>query len=975
MGCNCSDEKNSSISNINSKNKIITSNALTMIKKNKNNIEKEEADKISSLSSINSENVFNNIEKITKKKKITTENKKENKIIVNNIQKNNIESLDNISIKNSFQQNPQLFIDLKNKDNNDNILSNIEYTCLISKINYNNSENKKYKYKINERSPVKKLINSIKNDIEYKENDDKNIFLFYKGIRLHESDTIYNIINKKNNQLENILNNNNNKQKITNEIDLDMISFSIEKEEEDNINDDFSIKKEKESFSSNESEQEKIEGIKKEKIKLKKIEQEKNISKKIMYKLSPTCKKHNQENLIYICLTCLNSFCHLDYGEHKKEFKSHEIIQKSKLVELIIDIKRIKSNLIDIYKEIIPDLYNSPNTQKNLEKIEKDKYKLNYISSNDLFSKLKVSINDINEQMENLYDSYRLSYNRMNSRFLSLYEDKMPKIIEYDEYIEKTLINYENLNIFSNENIFVDNYNDCLNIKNNSNKYYQKIISLKEIINNYKEFLESFKEKGKMLIEYIRKGIDDIMKSKNGEKIFNMNGGFLQFNEKGDTKSRVSFSNLNNNLTNNVKNLNNITLSTNKDINQKINLKFLFSEKKKKLSKSVNRNIYNSYANISNGCSSIIKKKRNNNSKFLKEMSNIEIKSKNNFNDINKEIQQKYEKEREIQTNEIDIKSPSNFSSKGCIKFEFNSSLKGSSNSTNKEDELVHNYLYSLIYGTKNIIQYDYKIKKMNILSPDISTLKIKKFESYISFLNFKNKFYISGGYSTSKQFFEYDINNNKFIKLPEMLSNHYYHTMFGNENFIYSVSGFKSKKIEKYNILDKEWTSFPDLAYERTYPNVLIYNNNIFIFGKINNSIDEVNNYNIIEHMNITEDNNFNKWNQIKIYFKIPFNSGIVMLDKNKILLVGGKLELNENSIDKCYYMNINNFENKYKIEIKMSNIQLEQPSEFNGNIFNSFDNNYLEQGLFSSINQYLLFLYNKNTNSFSTIQFENKE
>ena len=98
-------------------------------------------------------------------------------------------------------------------------------------------------------------------------------------------------------------------------------------------------------------------------------------------------------------------------------------------------------------------------------------------------------------------------------------------------------------------------------------------------------------------------------------------------------------------------------------------------------------------------------------------------------------------------------------------------------------------------------------------------------------------------------------------------------------------------------------------------------------------------------------------------------------MLDKDQILLVGGKLELNENSIDNCYYMNINNFENEYKIDIKISKITLDQPSAFNGNIFNTFDENYLDHGLFSSINPYLLFLYNKNTNSFKTIQFDNKE
>ena len=116
-------------------------------------------------------------------------------------------------------------------------------------------------------------------------------------------------------------------------------------------------------------------------------------------------------------------------------------------------------------------------------------------------------------------------------------------------------------------------------------------------------------------------------------------------------------------------------------------------------------------------------------------------------------------------------------------------------------------------------------------------------------------------------------------------------------------------------------------------------------------------------------------KWNQIKIKEKLPFNSGIIMLDKNKILLVGGKIkmELNENSINSCYSMNINNTENKYKIDIKLSDIKLERIIEFNGNIFSSFDDNNLYYELFSSINPYFLCIYNKNENSFSYNQSDN--
>ena len=966
MGCNCSEEKGTSSLNNNFKSSIIINKALTN-KKNNNFINsKEDIDKISSLSSINTKNAINNKNKKdkdkekNKNKKNKSEDKNNKKANIKNNFKNNIES--DFSQKNSFPPTPHTFTDIRIKDyKNENIPLNKEFTCNISKINFNNNENKKYKLKQNQISPIKNLIYSLKKEADYKDNN-KNLFLFYKGNKLNENETIYNIINKKNNQLENILNNNiNNKQKDRNEIDFDMITYSID---EENINDEIIIKKEKESFSSNESEQEKIEKLKNEKNKVQIINKEKNISKKIMFKLSPKCERHNQENLIYICLTCLKSFCPLDYNEHKNEYKNHDIIQKTKLIELTSEIKKIKNNFIDIYKEILPDLYISSPGQNNSEMLENEKNnKLNYISSNDLFFKIKIAINDINEQMENLYDSYRQSYNKMNSKFLSEYEDKMPKIIEYDEYIEKTLINLENYNIYSNENIFIDNYNNCLNIKNNSNKYYQNIISLKEIIIKYKEFLELFKEKGKELIEYIRKGIDDIMKFKNGDKIFNLNGAFLQFNEKADIISRTN-SYINSNNNNNIKHLNSISLTSNKDLNQIINLKFLLSEKKKNLSKTIfGRNfLSNNNINISNGCSTIIKNKKKNS---LKESNNNE----NNNNNI--EIQ-KNEKEKEIKPNEIILRSPSNISSKANFKFDINSPLKSPSNSINKENDLIQSHLCSLIYGTNKIIQYIHKTKQMNILSPDINSLKIKKFESYISYINYKNKFYISGGYSTSKQFFEYDIDNNIFIKLPEMLSNHYYHTMIGNNNYIYSVSGFKSKKIERYNILEKIWTSLPDLSYERTYPNVFIYNNNLFVFGKINNAD---NNNNIIEFLNIMTENNNLLWNQILIKDKIPFNSGMIFLDKNKILLVGGKIELNENSIDTCYYMTINNNENKYLVDIKLSEIKLELANEFNGNIFNILDENNLYYGLYSSIKPYFLCIFNKNANSFEYIQTDNKD
>ena len=1019
MGCNCYDNKKHNLSNGKIKNNTIVNNALTNKDKNNKILKKKEIDKISSLSSFISNNSINTLQKSgTKSKKKTkiTFNNNNNKI--NDIKNNKIDNLDEISIftNDNF---PPIINETKNKNNKDNdkfsitnnsinkidkFLFDNEYIFNISKVNLNKNNNngiertekKQYKFKQSQVQTIKDLINLIKNDIG-EMNDNKELILFHKGNRVYESDTIYNIINKKNNEIDNLFNSNStqNKPKTNNEIDFDMISILID---EDYNNNDDSSENYNDSFSSSEN-QKIIKNKKNEKNNIKKYDKNKEKTRKVLFNLTPICKNHKQEHLIYICLTCYNSFCRLDFKEHKKEFKEHELIQKNKLIDLNYDIKRIKSNLNEKYKEIIPDINDGKGaTNRNTE----NENKLNYISSNNIFLKLKIEINELNEELENLYDSYMHSYNKMNSKFLSVYEDKMPKIIEFDEYIDKTLSNFENLNIFSNENIFIDNYNNKINIKKTSNNYYQSIISLKEIISKYKELLEIFKEKGKELIEYIKKGLDNIMKFKNGDKIFNLNGAFLQFNENTDIKKSINANTSNNNT--NIKNPNNVSMTTNKEINQSINLRFLFSDKKSRLSKSVmNKNFFNN--NMSNGCSSITKSKNKNfnyNIKSIKEENKDKDKDKNLFlskssfknefedKNINKdnlnlkneifkpkiEIMEN-EKEKEIKFNEIALKSPSNISSKFNIKFDLNSFKKNSFSSSIKESDLSHNYLYSLINGTKDIIQFIPIQKKLNIITPDTSALKIKKFESYISYINYNNKFYISGGYSTSKQFFEYDFESNKFIKLPEMLSNHYYHTMIGNNNYIYSISGFKSKKIEKYNIIDKEWVSLPDLSYERSYSNTLIYNNNIFFFGKINKINDNENHNNIIEYLNLYNDNyNINnKWNQIEIDFKIPFNSGIIMVDENNILLVGGKMELNENSINTCYNMNINKKNEKYEINITQNNIKIDQGDEFNGNSFYYFDNKDMNCGLFSSINPYLFYIYNKRNNNFSCIKYNNND
>ena len=195
--------------------------------------------------------------------------------------------------------------------------------------------------------------------------------------------------------------------------------------------------------------------------------------------------------------------------------------------------------------------------------------------------------------MENLFNHIKNIYQKVNLKFVSLYEDKMIKIIEFSEYIDKTLSTIENLNVYSDENMFIENYENFINIKNISDKYYKSIITLKEIIIKYKEFLESYKEKGNTLADYMKKGIE-VVKIKNVDKVFETSTELNQIliNDLTANKQQNDISNINNKFNNtiNKKNWNDISMNmnTSRDNNQSINLKFLFTDKKLKRINSLN---------------------------------------------------------------------------------------------------------------------------------------------------------------------------------------------------------------------------------------------------------------------------------------------------------------------------------------------------------------------------------------------------
>jgi hypothetical protein len=295
-----------------------------------------------------------------------------------------------------------------------------------------------------------------------------------------------------------------------------------------------------------------------------------------------------------------------------------------------------------------------------------------------------------------------------------------------------------------------------------------------------------------------------------------------------------------------------------------------------------------------------------------------------------------------------------------------------------------NNLIYSLLYGSEKIIFYNISTGTLNAKDVDLSDTKLKHFETYISHLSFKGKLYISGGFITAKNFFEYDFKKNKFFKLTDMINSHSYHCMLGYKNNIFVISGYKSKKIETFNINNKTWKNLPDLNYSRSYSNSIVINDNLFVFGNIN----EIVNKTIIEKLNIDFNDEENlKWEIFEINEIIPFYSGMIYDNRNSenLIIVGGKFDDKEESKKDIYNLNIKD------LTVNKLNYELDEQEEFNGKMFIPLDENQNNEsinesdfsrdendfncnkfGLFSEINPCVFYIYNINDCLFERKEFE---
>lgn len=292
-------------------------------------------------------------------------------------------------------------------------------------------------------------------------------------------------------------------------------------------------------------------------------------------------------------------------------------------------------------------------------------------------------------------------------------------------------------------------------------------------------------------------------------------------------------------------------------------------------------------------------------------------------------------------------------------------SVDGKAEENSILEENITTY-YNIEPGTTNLIAFNQLTQRITKKEVDFSRTSIKRFEAYHSTLNFKGHFFISGGYATSKMFHRYKTSTNEFIKLSNMTNGHAYHCLLGVCGNIFALGGFKSKKVEKFSIVSNTWEPMPDLESSRSWPScVSVDDTYLLLFGGLCDTTDTSNK--IIEKLNIKQQNSV--WEKIELNCNqpIPFYFGVVNINNETVLLLGGKLSVKEDTINSCYKYNGSN--NTLDLDTELT---LPNKDEFDGKTF--FQLGDKKYGQFSSLNSDFFYLYNAADKAFDIIKFDEK-
>ena len=632
---------------------------------------------------------------------------------------------------------------------------------------------------------------------------------------------------------------------------------------------------------------------------------ENKIKEKLIQKIADKCQFHKDNKELFICITCGVAFCAHCSDKHK----DHDIIERKNLIKFNNELKILNEELNKSLSESDLD---------NIYEIKDNNIKMTEYNNN--IEKLQNRLDNIKKMHKGIINNYKKDIDKT-----------LPYLLEYKEKIEQLIESSYQLDTIKNEQQFMDYYYWFTNIKQKNFKIKQEIQNLQRKKQKFNELLENFDNKVKDIYSRIDEDYKTLKKYYYNQNSENEN----QFrNVDSDLFSIKKFSTLDN--PNSTPKLNLFNLLNQNDGYKPIVKNKYCKDVSKDMSKfsDISSNMDIKEETLSSNSWNTITNSPNVNKKKL--INKCNIFQRTNMRPRNRFYTQRISSKK---IEEIEEKS------------EVDESLEESNYEYSKK-------IYNIRPKTKNIYYFDFDTKKINEIFVNFDDLNIESFGHYHSTLNYQNSFYFSGGYNSTSIFCKYNQKANKFIKLKTMPTNHSYHGMLGMGNNIFMISGLNSKKVEKYDIINDSWTSLSELKESRSWPSCLEYKNKyIFVFGGLSHKNDANEDNILIEKLDISNTNN--KWEQLNFNYnnniKLPFFFGLVHINDNSFLLMGGKYNCKENSMNDCYRIIID--DKKLEIE-KDDDFKLPKKEEFNGKMFANFGNDYY--GEFSSFSHGTFYLVN---------------
>lgn len=580
--------------------------------------------------------------------------------------------------------------------------------------------------------------------------------------------------------------------------------------------------------------------------------------------------------------------------------KDHKTVNKTDVVQFQNELNDNKENMIKAFESL--------GINEN-QKITDDSICKNLRDEMDTaVSKLNEFLTAVNRKKGQIYTEFKNDFNKI-----------FPFLLEYKERVENLYDITKKETLIRNEREFIDFYFKYKNIQDSSNKINDKIVDLKNKIELFKDNLAELLNKTKSTYDYIKRDLLSSQLENSGPKFTN---NIINLN---------SINNLNSNF-------NDLT-SESRVLKQTVDLPGRSNSR-------VSTTKVNGFAKLNLRNLLSPPKDRRNLIKCVEQ----QIRERKNTSPTSSSIPQCVHKKKSVIYNSSHNKIEE-LNCEESIITEFN------------PNEPILQY-YNIEVGSNNLISYQIKDKKVNKIPIDLSGTIIRRFEAYHSTLNHTGRFYISGGYSTSKMFYKYNAKEKSFTRLSDMPTGHSYHCLLGVGGFVFALGGFKSKKVEKYIHAKNAWESLPDTNVSRSWPGCISVDDTyLLLFGGLCDKTETTDK--IIEKFNIKEPNG--KWETIEFSYNepIPFYFGVVNINNEQVLLFGGKTNAKEDNTNNCYKFNCSNNVLEIDNELKLPN-----KDEFDGKTFFELEKD--TYGMFSAIHSDIFYVFNSKEKSFELIKYE---